>query len=177
MECAVCLEPCSSSAWEAPCSNGCGRVCHLACAQRWSRSVENYFATSGMRMIDCSCGTGVFAPRCPICMLSIQPPAAASPTCAGTCGVLAHDACIAVVEAFGAVRDCGACGKPWGQRSQHGGQAPKAACLAQARPLQPRRLRARHTDSREVTGARKVLKLIDSNKQCSEKEPMKFKAI
>lgn len=173
------MEPCSSSLrwWEAPCSRGCGRVCHLACAQRWSRSVENYFATSGMRMIDCSCGTGVFAPRCPICTLSIQPPARVSPLCAGSCGALAHDTCIAAVEAFGAVRDCGACGKPWGQRSHAGEKIHKTACLAQARPLQPRRWRARHLDVREGTGAKKVLKLIDSSKHCFEREPMASKDV
>merc|ERR1719188_2325067 len=40
-----------------------------------------------MRMIDCPCGKGVFAPMCAICDQRIVPPEVMRPTCTEPCGL------------------------------------------------------------------------------------------
>mmetsp|Transcript_29929 Transcript_29929/g.95482 ORF Transcript_29929/g.95482 Transcript_29929/m.95482 type:complete len:121 (+) Transcript_29929:108-470(+) len=116
MECVVCSEVISVPArFEAPCSKRCGKVCHILCAQRWLVSPDEHnLAASGMRLMDCSCGSGVFAPICAICGASVLPPARSVATCTAPCGrVVAHEHCVAAVRAFRALRNCGLCHRPW----------------------------------------------------------------
>mmetsp|Transcript_95566 Transcript_95566/g.279469 ORF Transcript_95566/g.279469 Transcript_95566/m.279469 type:complete len:121 (+) Transcript_95566:135-497(+) len=116
MECMVCSDVLSlPPRFEAPCSVKCGRVCHIACADKWlSSKDEHNLSAHGMRLMDCACGAGVFAPICAICGASILPPAQPAPTCSAPCGrVLAHASCIAAVRGFRAQRICNLCNKPW----------------------------------------------------------------
>mmetsp|Transcript_86821 Transcript_86821/g.230700 ORF Transcript_86821/g.230700 Transcript_86821/m.230700 type:complete len:119 (-) Transcript_86821:134-490(-) len=114
MECMVCSEAISvPSRYEAPCTKQCGRVVHIACAEQWLVAKDEHnLSAHGIRLMDCACGAGVFAPLCTICGASILPPAQSARAC--SCGrVLAHVPCIAAVRGFHAQRNCTVCGRPW----------------------------------------------------------------
>eukprot|EP00928_Gymnodinium_smaydae_P042910 TRINITY_DN28854_c0_g1_i1.p4 TRINITY_DN28854_c0_g1~~TRINITY_DN28854_c0_g1_i1.p4 ORF type:complete len:119 (+),score=18.69 TRINITY_DN28854_c0_g1_i1:65-421(+) len=116
MECLVCSEVVQLPArYEAACTKRCGRVCHLQCAQRWATSSDaSDSAAGGMRMIDCPCGKGVFAPHCLLCGLEIVPPTPCVPTCPAPClQSVAHRECLEAVRVFRAGRNCGLCGNAW----------------------------------------------------------------
>mmetsp|Transcript_53434 Transcript_53434/g.120577 ORF Transcript_53434/g.120577 Transcript_53434/m.120577 type:complete len:119 (-) Transcript_53434:200-556(-) len=114
MECMVCSEAIAlPPRFEAPCSKSCGRIVHVACAEKWLLTQDEHnLSAHGMRLMDCACGAGVFAPICAVCGASILPPAPSTPIC--SCGrVLAHLPCIAAVRSFRAQRNCTLCGRPW----------------------------------------------------------------